>query len=260
MGEKEKKQVEGDRVIMVSRETCLNLLFGAPNPLKQCIASFDECLESTRPSVDSQAALGRAAPSRTFRQLRTFNEWLSEIEQILECQSVKDLEQAKVTLNHHFKGPVSDLVSAAKGSLNDVQRALKALKKAAEQAAAAKPSTSKPGKKRLESRAHGPAVFQAVEAMSKVSEIKEGEELPDFDYPALRKEQGARRRRRRSAGSRKQQQSMMRNRRGNVCRISLRQLQKGRSARSQRSDQDRKRMSLVFHGVHGGSLDSQTSL
>ena len=185
LGAKEKKQVEGDRIIMVSRETCLNLLFGAPNPLKQYIASFDEGLESTRSSVDSRAALGRAAPSRTFRQLRTFNEWLSEIEQILECQSVKDLEQAKVTLNNHFKGPISDLVSAAKGSLNDVQRALKALKKAAEQAAAAKPSTSKPGKKRLESRAHGPAVFQAVEAMSKVPEIKEGEELPDFDYPAL---------------------------------------------------------------------------
>ncbi|CAE7832485.1 unnamed protein product [Symbiodinium sp. CCMP2592] len=182
---KDKKQLEGDHAIMLGRQKCLEAVLDGPSALANYISSFDAAADD-KGSVKSESvkALGSASPSRTFRDLRAFSDWEIQLDKINECESVEAIEEQKAILQKDFKNPIADLVSAAKSALSDLQRGLKVVKKAA--AGAAAKAASGTSKKKATASVHGPAkLFQAADHMASVSVIAEGEELSDFDSPAI---------------------------------------------------------------------------
>ena len=111
MSSRSKKQLEGDLTILQSRTTCLQKVLERSDSLKQYLATFDGVPLSDKASSKSDPVkvLGKAAPSRTFRQLRAFSDWDIEVEQLLEAQSSEELETSKTAVNEIFKAPIADL-------------------------------------------------------------------------------------------------------------------------------------------------------
>ena len=128
---KDKKLVEGDLLILTRRELCLCATLEGERELRSVLASYDD---SGLPSAASAASdplkgLGKAPPTRTFRDLKPFSVWKEEIDAVLDCQSNDDIEK----ITGDCRGPLADLVGATKSACKDLSRALQAIKKAASQ-------------------------------------------------------------------------------------------------------------------------------
>ena len=113
----EKKDMQGDIMIATSRKRCMEILFEKQEAMDEYIKSFTDSGAGSGVSSKSDPvrALGRALPSRLYRDLKVFDEWKDMVERILDCDSADSIEQAKTACND-VKGPITDLISASKVS------------------------------------------------------------------------------------------------------------------------------------------------
>ena len=186
--EKDLKQVEGERMILLSRLNCLKATLATPDKLKEFIVSYDEAPSApgaASASSDPLRGLGKAPPSRTFRQLETFSTWQEEIETALQANSSDELELVKSKCGD-LRSPLADLVSAGKSAETDLSRGLKAIEKAAqERQGGGGDKTKKP--RRVSGSGcgtGGASVFDLFHKIPRASSMQEGAGF-DAGLPAL---------------------------------------------------------------------------
>lgn len=184
LAEKDLKQVEGERMILVSRMNCLKATLDTPEKLKEFIVGYDEAPSvpgAASASSDPLRGLGKAPPSRTFRQLQTFCTWLEEIETALQANSADELEHVKNKCAD-LKSPLADLVSAGKSAETDLARALKAIERAAQERQGGGGDKTK--KRRVSSGTGGASIFELFHKIPRAGSRQEGSRL-DTGLPAL---------------------------------------------------------------------------
>ena len=182
LSRKDKKIVEGDLAILQSRYACLQKLWGSEEGLRDYIRDFDAPAPSDAASSksDGMRALGKAAPSASFRSLKTFASHKAKLDDVLEAESTEEIEAAKKTVNDVFRAPIADIVAASKSAESDLTKAVKAIKKA-EQEAAAKTGP----KKKAAAKGGGQGVFDRADNLAKVPQNKEGENILNLALPCL---------------------------------------------------------------------------
>ena len=181
---KDAKLLSGDKSILVARLNCLEATLATRASLQDVIASYDEGKDASgnvSSTHDPLRGLGKAPPSRTFRDLKTFEEWRELLETVHEANTSDDLEKVKSACLV-VRSPLADLVAAAKTAGADLSKGLKQLKKALERQPE-KSSNKRRCARELGVAAAG-AVFQLFDRIPKVSQVAEGEQV-DVAVPAI---------------------------------------------------------------------------
>eukprot|EP00439_Symbiodinium_sp_Y106_P085503 s444_g28.t1 len=146
---KDKKIVEGDLAILQSRYACLQKLWETEEGLRDYIRDFD-------------------APA----PLKTFASYKAKLDDVLEATSTDEVEAAKNTVN--------DVYRASKSAESDLTKAVKAIRKA-EQEAAAKTGP----KKKAAAKGGGQGVFDRADKLATVPQNTEGENILNLALPCL---------------------------------------------------------------------------
>ena len=116
--------------------------------------------------------MGKAAPSASFRSLKTFASYKAKLDDVLEATSTDEVEAAKNTVN--------DVYRASKSAESDLTKAVKAIRKA-EQEAAAKTGP----KKKAAAKGGGQGVFDRADKLATGPQNTEGENILNLALPCL---------------------------------------------------------------------------